>query len=223
MDTQQNILFVSNGSYFLYENNSSKEEIENGQLNNLKSISSENAIAYIDGEHFNLIPQSIFDESSIDNYLALTSTELKGTTPVSNKIDQIDSTILWTLNENIKKTIIVKSPGIDFRHLLEVFINEPVGQTIYPEIKIRITKDTVYILCYLKGKLQLANRFIITGEDDIIYYTLLCTEHVQINKEITRCSIKGFADNNLTEKINKFFRKENIHINENYSFQSFIS
>ncbi|MDB4710562.1 DUF3822 family protein [Flavobacteriales bacterium] len=223
MDTQQNILFVSNGSYFLYENNSSKEEIENGQLNNLRSISSENAIAYIDGEHFNLIPQSIFDESSIDNYLELTSTELKGTTPVSNKIDQIDSTILWTLNENIKKTIIVKSPGIDFRHLLEVFINEPVAQTIYPEIKIRITKDTVYILCYLKGKLQLANRFIITGEDDIIYYTLLCTEHVQINKEITRCSIKGFADNNLTKKINKFFRKENIHINENYSFQSFIS
>ena len=105
MDTQQNILFVSNGSYFLYENNSSKEEIENGQLNNLKSISSENAIAYIDGEHFNLIPQSIFDESSIDNYLELTSTELKGTTPISNKIDQIDSTILWTLNENIKKTI----------------------------------------------------------------------------------------------------------------------
>lgn len=223
MDTQQNILFVSNGLYFLYENNSSKEEIENGQLNNLKSISSENAIAYIDGEHFNLIPQSIFDESSIENYLELTSTELKGTTPVSNKIDQIDSTILWTLNENIKKTIIVKSPGIDFRHLLEVFINEPVSQTIYPELKIRITKDTAYILCYIKGKLQLANRFIITGEDDIIYYTLLCTEHAQIKKEITRCSIKGFVANNLAEKINKFFEKENIHIDENHSFQSFIS
>ena len=60
-------MFISNGFYFLYENNSSKNEIEKGQLEDLKSIANENAIAYIDGEHFNLIPQSVFEESSIES------------------------------------------------------------------------------------------------------------------------------------------------------------
>lgn len=223
MDNQQTILFISNGFYFLYENNSSKNEIEKGQLEDLKSIANENAIAYIDGEHFNLIPQSVFEESSIDNYLELTTLELKGTTPVSSKIPQIDSTILWTLNEKIKKTIIVKSPGIDFKHLLELFINEPVTQTLFPEIKIRITKSTVYILCYINGKLQLANRFTITAEDDLIYYTLLYAEHTQVDKEITRFDIKGFINNSFIDQINKFFKKDNVHIDNNHSFQSFIS
>ena len=223
MDNQQTILFISNGFYFLYENNSSKKEIEKGQLEDLKSIESDNAIAYIDGEHFNLIPQSVFEESSIGDYLELTTLELKGTTPISNKIPQIDSTILWTLNEKIKKTIIVKSPGIDFRHLLELFINEPVSQSLVPEIKLRITKSTVYILCFNNGKLQLANRFTITGEDDLIYYTLLCAEHTQLDKEITKLNVKGFLNNSFIEQINKFFKKENIFLTTNYSFQSFLS
>ena len=216
-------MFISNGFYFLYENNSSNNEIEKGQLEGLQRIAADNAIAYIDGEHFNLIPQAVFEESSISNYLELTTLELKGTTPVYSKIPQIDSTILWTLNEKIKKIIIVKSPGIDFRHLLELFINEPVSQTLFPEIKIRITKNTIYILCYVKGKLQLANRFIITGEDDLIYYTLLSQEHTQLDKEITKINIKGFIKNSFIEQINKFFKKENIHLDPNHSFQSFIS
>ena len=58
MDNQQTILFISNGFYFLYENNSSKNEIEKGQLEDLKSIANENAIAYIDGEPYVVAIQS---------------------------------------------------------------------------------------------------------------------------------------------------------------------
>ena len=103
MDNQQTILFISSGFYFLYPPISLSKETAEGPLEKLETITNDNVTAYIDQEHFNLIPQSLFDESSISSYLELTAIEKKGSTPISNYIPLIDSTIIWTLNEEVKK------------------------------------------------------------------------------------------------------------------------
>ena len=146
MDNQQTILFISSGFYFLYPPISLSKETAEGPLEKLETITNDNVTAYIDQEHFNLIPQSLFDESSISSYLELTAIEKKGSTPISNYIPLIDSTIIWTLNEEVKKKLIVNSPGIVFKHMLSLFINEKITQKKSPEIKIRIIKYIIEIV-----------------------------------------------------------------------------
>ena len=90
-----------------------------GELNTLETIDDLNTTAYIDSAFFNLIPKALFDESSIQEYLGLTSTQLKGTSPVTNDINPIDSKIIWTLDEKIKKPIILQSPGVVFKHMID--------------------------------------------------------------------------------------------------------
>ncbi len=222
LDSQQTILFISHGFYYLFKNNSNQFSSK-GKLEELKTIEAQNTTAYIDSEYFNLIPKSLYDESSINNYLDLTTTELKGNTPISNDLNSIDAKIIWTLDEGIKKAIILKSPGVIFKHLIELFISEPLNQQRFPEIKIRGSKNTIYILCFIDGVLQLSNRFAITSDDDIIYYTLLCTEHTKLDRENALLSIKGINNTTIFKKLSSFFREKNITIEDNTSnFQSYL-
>ena len=222
MDNQQTILFISNGLFYIFNNNT-EQYSSKGKLEELKTIEGQNTTAYIDSEYFNLIPKALYDESSIKNYLDLTTTELKGKTPISNDLTPIDSKIIWTLDEKIKKTIIVQSPGVVFRHLVELFIGEPITQHHLPEIKIRSAENNVYILCYINGKLQLSNRFEITSDDDLLYYTLLCTEHTKLDREKALLNIKGINNTSLNEKLANFFLKENISFENNtLNFQSYL-
>ena len=223
MDNQQTILFISSGFYFLYPPISLSKETAEGPLEKLETITNDNVTAYIDQEHFNLIPQSLFDESSISSYLELTAIEKKGSTPISNYIPLIDSTIIWTLNEEVKKKLIVNSPGIVFKHMLSLFINEKITQKKSPEIKIRIIKNSMYILCFNNGKLQLANRFLISGEDDAIYFTLLCAQHTKINKENTCINAKGEITKTFKNQLHNFFDSTKINLEETSTFQSFLS
>ena len=194
-----------------------------GELNTLETIDDLNTIAYIDSAFFNLIPKALFDESSIQEYLGLTSTQLKGTSPVTNDINPIDSKIIWTLDEKIKKPIILQSPGVVFKHMIELFINEPLTEKNTTELKLRAVENNLYIVCYVNGTLQLSNRFEITSEDDIIYYTLLCAEYSKINREECLVNIKGIEKSTLAEKLSNFFLKENTSFIKNTSnFQSYL-
>ncbi len=220
MDNQESIIFIINDQYFIPK----KEDQNlkgNGDLSSIDEIKSELTIAYIDALHFNIIPESLFNESKIDSYLSLTTEKLNGITPITNKILQLNSILLWTLDEKIKKKLILKNPGITFHHIAELFLNEPLGQNLQPEIKLRITESTIYILCYKNGKLQIANRFSISGPEDTIYYTLLCAEHCNLKKENTLINIKGVYQDKLISQVKKYFNTENIH-SESTSLQSFI-
>lgn len=194
-----------------------------GELNTLETIDDLNTTAYIDSAFFNLIPKALFDESSIQEYLGLTSTQLKGTSPVTNDINPIDSKIIWTLDEKIKKPIILQSPGVVFKHMIELFINEPLIEKNTTELKLRAVENNLYIVCYVNGTLQLSNRFEITSEDDIIYYTLLCAEYSKIKREECLVNIKGIEKSTLAEKLSNFFLKENTSFIKNTSnFQSYL-
>ena len=214
-------IFIINNNYFIFSKEHSNL-IKTGPLETLNKIETENTVAYIDALHFNIIPESLFNESKIDSYLKLTTEIVAGITPITHKIPQLNSILLWTLDENIKKKLIVNSPGITFHHLIELFLNEPLNQTSNPEIKLRLTEDTIYILCYKNGKLLFANRFNISGEEDAIYYTLLCAEHSKIQKEITLINIKGVYKEKMITQIKKYFKTENISVDNEISLQAFI-
>ncbi|MFL2570358.1 MAG: DUF3822 family protein [Parvicellaceae bacterium] len=117
----------------------------------------------------------------------------------------------------------VNSPGIVFKHMLSLFINEKITQKKSPEIKIRIIKNSLYILCFNNGKLQLANRFLISGEDDAIYFTLLCAQHTKINKENTCINAKGEITKTFKNQLHNFFDSTKINLEESSTFQSFLS
>tara|TARA_B100000963_G_C22563884_1_gene642720 strand:- start:456 stop:1076 length:621 start_codon:yes stop_codon:yes gene_type:complete len=194
-----------------------------GELNTLETIDDLNTTAYIDSAFFNLIPKALFDESSIQEYLGLTSIQLKGTSPVTNDINPIDSKIIWTLDEKIKKPIILQSPGVVFKHMIELFINEPLTEKNTTELKLRAVENNLYIVCYVNGTLQLSNRFEITSEDDIIYYTLLCAEYSKTKREECLVNIKGIEKSTFAEKLSNFFLKENTSFIKNTSnFQSYL-
>jgi len=221
MDNHESIIFIVNDQYFM----SSKEEPDfkkSSSLSTIDNIKTEITIAYIDALHFNIIPESLFNESKIDTYLSLTTEMLNGITPVTNKIPQLNSILLWTLDGKIKKNLILKSPGITFHHLVELFLNEPIEQNLHPEIKLRIVENTIYILCYKNGKLQIANRFNISGSEDAIYYTLLCAEHSHLNKKKTLVNIKGNYQEKLIDQIKKYFNDDNVYAEIDKSLQSFV-
>ena len=62
------------------------------------------------------------------------------------------------------------------------------------------------------GKLQIINRFDITGEEDAIYYTLLCAEHSQLDKEKTLINVKGLYNNNLIDQLKKYFNSDKMNV-----------
>jgi len=221
MDNHQSTIFVINEHYHYFSTEHSNMN-RSGSMSSLNNIELENTIAYIDALHFNLIPELLYNDTKIDSYLKLTTEKLTGITPVTNKVPQLNSVLLWTLDETIKKTLIVNSPGITFCHLMELFLNETVNQNTKSEIKLRLTDNTIYILCFKKGKLQLGNRFAISGEEDAIYYTLLCADHSEINKENTLVNIKGVYKEKVITQIKKYFKPENISIGNEISLQSFI-
>ena len=221
MHNADSITLIINDKYYTFSINDQSAD-QTGLLNEFDKTNSKNSVAYIDSNHFNIIPDTVFNESKIDTYLSLTTEKLDSITPVTNKIPQLNSTILWTLNEKIKKTLILKNPGITFHHLSELFINEPIVQNLHPEIKLRIAENTIYILCFKQGKLQIVNRFSISGPEDIIYYSLLCIENSGIKRENTFINIKGLYNDQLIDLIKNYFNSNKIFAQKDQSLKSFI-
>ena len=221
MNNAESIIFIINDQFHIFSNKDSTLDLS-GSLSEFKNTTNENTIAYIDAIHFNIIPEFLFNETKIDSYLSLTTEKTDSITPVTNKIPQLNSVLLWTLEESIKKKLILENPGITFHHLSELFLNEPIGQNLHPEIKLRLSENIIYVLCYDKGKLQIANRFNISGSEDIIYYTLLCAEQCRLTKENTLLNIKGIYKKKLIEQLNKYFNTKNIHTSTDQSFKSFL-
>ncbi len=221
MNNAESIIFIINDQFYTFSNKDASLNLS-GPLSEFKNSANENTIAYIDASHFNIIPEFLFKETKIDSFLSLTTEKIDSITPVTNKIPQLNSVLLWTLEETIKKKLILKNPGITFHHFSELFLNEPIDQNLHPEIKLRLSENIIYILCYKKGKLQIANRFNISGPEDITYYTLLCAEHCHLNKENTLLNIKGIYKEKLIEQLNKYFNTKNIHTTTDQSIKSFI-
>ncbi len=222
MKSQQSILFISENYFYLFHENGATISPNYGTISSLENIESDNTIAYIDAQHYNIIPDSLFNESKIDSYLKLTTDQLTGITPIANKLPQLNSILLWTLEEKIKKNIIINSPGSTFCHLLELFLKEPINQDTRSEIRLRLTKNSIYIISLKNGELQATNRFNITGEQDSIYYTLLCAEHLQLNKKNTIIDVKGHYNNKLIDQLEKYFITANITKSDDLTFQSFL-
>ena len=112
MKSQPSILFISEDYFYLFQHNEPNETPKTGNISALENIESDNNIAYIDAQHYNIIPDSLFIESKIDSYLQLTTSQSIGITPISNKLPQLNSILLWALDEKIKKK---GSPGGGYR------------------------------------------------------------------------------------------------------------
>ena len=85
-----------------------------------------------------------------------------------------------------------------------------------------IAENTLYILCFKQGKLQIVNRFSISGPEDIIYYSLLCIENSGIKREYTFINIKGLYNDQLIDLIKNYFNSNKIFTQKDQSLKSFI-
>lgn len=178
-----------------------------------------NINSYIDSDVFNLIPSILFDDTKIDSYLKLTSNNLSNKSFLYNEINKIDCNIIWAIDNEIRNNIIKTSSGTSLFSILQLCIN---NENLSNEniISLSFTEKILYVICYSKGKLILANRFKLTGEADALYYTLFCLDHSKLDNKKVKIKIKGKYKETFINQLSDYFLTENVTKSETASYSS---
>ena len=70
MHNADSITLIINDKYYTFSINDQSAD-QTGLLNEFDKTNSKNSVAYIDSNHFNIIPDTVFNESKMLNHLLL--------------------------------------------------------------------------------------------------------------------------------------------------------
>lgn len=180
-----------------------------------------NSIVYVDTPHFNLIPSSIAENISNKEKADFISSNNQKKIIINQKINKLDCELCWLAESNDLELIKQKIPGAKIKHLAETLINF----NIYSEntLTLYITENAVFISSYFEKKLKLINRFSITNNDDLLYYTLLTVKETGLSEKKFSINFLGKKNDILIQKLSSTIPYCSINKEKYNSYLSIIN
>jgi hypothetical protein len=146
---------------------------------------------YIAGEHYSLVPKSLFNRQNLESYLSLNQSiypqaafEL-----AANDIPALDLVNIFAFPATIKAEIDKHLPGASIRH----HISAVLGQLSTPGLFLHLGSGNLDIISIKKG-LQFCQNFNYQSNEDILYHIAHIANHLNIDIKQSPVTILGGGD-----------------------------
>ena len=199
MTVNKEIIFFLNNHFHQKNNNNiwEKHSLENY---NFKSEFEEVDI-YIDCPYFNIIPDELFNELSVEQKKKLLISNDNNYDFFKQPIPHLEAQLFWCEKKTIIDSIKDKIPNCNFNQIIKpLLINNNVS-----ELKYYLSESFIYILSFIDGKLTLANRFFINNDDDILYFILNVIKETKLINLNFKFSSFGLRNEKITKRLQSIF------------------
>ncbi|XMO86311.1 DUF3822 family protein [Algibacter sp. AS12] len=170
-----------------------------------------NIIIIYDNDLSTLVPNSLFNESHLADYLKFNSKILKSDFIAYDTIKENNSVNVYVPYININNYIYDKFGAFTFKHVSTILI-ESILQTEKESnttnMYVNVGDNHFEIIVVNKSNLQLYNRFSYRTKEDFIYYILFTAEQLNLDPDSLNLVLIGAItkDNNLYNIAYKYIR-----------------
>ncbi|RYE24201.1 MAG: DUF3822 family protein, partial [Sphingobacteriaceae bacterium] len=176
------------------------------------ALNYQKVIVAADSKSFCLIPDAVFTEENLPDYAAFLSVK-EADLILTDKIANGENTVIFTLPEVLVKQIEVQfsSAKIQFAPkswIKTIFDYQPAGQNLH----LFVTENTLKILFPDQQNIRFYNQFDCTTTDEIIYFTALVANQLNLKPEETSLIIYGEAEAESEPmlRLQDFFKEVNL-------------
>ena len=171
------------------------------------------------------IPNSLFNEDELADYLKFNSKILKSDFIAFDSIEYNDSKNVYVPYVNINNYIYEKFGSFSYRHFSTVLIEKILSfekNTEASKMYVHVCDTHFELIVVEAGQLILYNTFDYTTKEDFIYYVLFSAEQLKINPETINLVLLGAIskDDELYAIIYKYIR--NVSFGSRYDNYTFI-
>lgn len=155
------------------------EKEEKGFIESIKFISFHNPSTFV--------PYSLFDKSRSKNYLKLYSKEKKDEIVNYDKIEQISQINVYNSPRYISNDLKKVNLNLEIFHyntlLLNNILSLEFSNGIEYQLFIHLQSEALDVFLFQKKQFKFNNRFLISNEDEFLYYLFFIVEQFEMEKE----------------------------------------
>jgi len=146
-----------------------------------------------------LVPNHLFDEDNMANYLKFNAKILKTDYISFDSLATIDSSNVYVPLININNYIFETFGSFDYKHASTVMIETLLQQTSHnteATFYINVNDTTFEIISIENKQLVFYNTFEYSSKEDFLYYVLFTIEQLKLNPETIKIVLIGKIDTN---------------------------
>jgi hypothetical protein len=170
-----------------------------------------------------LIPGPLFDDSKKFEYYSFNQIPSEGESVQTNRLQDPDVVIIFSLSREIMQTLNSAFPGSIFMHQLKPlfqyinFNRRSIGSNI---IHVHLERDYLNMVIFDQNTLKFCNTFHYSTVSDIQYYVLYVLKRMNIRQEETICfSGKTVNQKDILNSFSNYLSKIKFAVPEgNYTF-----
>jgi hypothetical protein len=169
-----------------------------------------------------LVPNDLFDENNMADYLKFNAKILKTDFISFDTLATISSSNVYVPLININNYIFETFGSFDYKHASTVMIEtllQQSSQNTETTLYINVNDTTFEIISIENKQLLFYNTFEYSSKEDFIYYVLFTIEQLKLNPETIKTALTGIIDTNdaLYKILYKYIRFVEF-VKPDYSF-----
>lgn len=181
----------------------------------LSSLDIEVVKVAFDSNIFTLVPDELFDENKLGDYLLFNNAVSFAERLLFNPIKDLETSISFAFSFHKINLIQNIFPKIKFYHSFLPFWNfvNGLGNKEFKNILfMQIGQDSYEIMHSTGGQLEYYNRFNFNNLDEFIYYPLFISEQLNLDANKTKIVVIGNTEGNeeYLSELNKYFKELEI-------------
>jgi len=179
-------------------------------------------LCVIDSETSTFIPEVLFDEKKINNYLHFTSEKDSSCEAKYIKQQFSDCYSIFNINKQLVSLLTSKLNSIKIKNTGSLLVDYAISlkQLASYQILTQVNKNNFHIILIQNGKFKFYNKFRFHTAEDFLYYFMNCIYTLSIPSNNRKIWIMSEFDTNhkLFEKLKKYTKVSFIERPENFLY-----
>ena len=157
-------------------------------------------VVIYDNELFTLVPESLFDQNNLADYLKFNTKILKTDFTVFDELDDFKLINVYIPFSNINNFFFDHFGTFTFFHSQTVFLSSILSSEDQndgvKQVHVHISETSIAVIAHKNDQLLLNNRFNYENAADCVYYILYCYEQLQLDPEVNPIVLHGIVSEN---------------------------
>lgn len=180
-------------------------------------LTDQKVIFGLHSELYTLIPKSLFNEKSLEDYMNL---NFDGQRLIHHEfhfqlIEAVDAYLIYALPKETVSFLSKKFKSIRFTHpvasLIELNLLRHPNETM---LSLHLYQESFEIYCQIEGQFNYINSFKYTASEDVVYYLLYVMEQLNIDRENCPTYVYGELEPQSELYTMLFTYIRNVHFGE---------
>ncbi|MDX1462465.1 MAG: DUF3822 family protein [Marinirhabdus sp.] len=143
---------------------------------------------------YTLVPESLFDETKLSEYLKFNTKILAGDFVTFDKIDSHNINIVYVPLVNLNNYFFETFGSFQYFHATTILLTQLLDAekgALAPCAYVHVTKDHIDVIALEKDQLVLCNSYPYKTPEDLAYYVLFAFEQIRFNPNTVRTTLLG--------------------------------